>query len=159
MVWELSFERIISRFVFNKNGQGWLCSLLFGDFKCKGTVIMEYLFGCDFNYWVLDQIDYVWHLIFQHPEWALTAWDGVWMVTVSLMFDLIMRLCTDHVVGDFLRRVFGKLRLQNELHSLCGQQHRGKSFQVTFYFWGRVIFYCNCIVARELWTLFSMFGV
>lgn len=81
------------------------------------------------------------------------------MVTVSLMFGLIMRLCTDHVVGDFLRRVFGKLRLQNELHSLCGQQHRGKSFQVTFYFWGRVIFYCNCIVARELWTLFSMFGV
>ena len=56
------------------------------------------------------------------------------MVTVSLMFGLIMRLCMGLVVGYFLRRVFGKLRLQNELHSLCGQQHGGKSFQVTFFF-------------------------
>ena len=34
------FERFISRFVLNSNGQGCLCSLLFGDFKCKGTTIM-----------------------------------------------------------------------------------------------------------------------
>ena len=102
--------------------------------NARGPWSWNIIFGCDFNYWVLDQIDYVWHLVFQHPEWALTAWDGVWMVTVSLMFGLIMRLCTGLVVGYFLRRVFGKLRLQNELHSLCGQQHGGKSFQVTFFF-------------------------
>ena len=83
---------------------------------------------CDFNYWELEQIDSMFDTLYSNIPSGESP-DRLSGNVVTWMIGLIMRLCKGLVVGDFLRRVFGKgrLRLQKELHSLCGQQHGGKS--------------------------------